>query len=265
MKTVGTKRQRDDWAPAGRLAIFALTGLVCGCATTGGTVQGASARPDFTQSAVLSLEQGMTRGDVTDLFGQPARVELTTCGSETPEPWQCLIWEYDLPADSRGRYETIENTNRFVFSADGLLTNWATDLLWPDHTFFDATDACPVQWSGDHREDSPRDAVVCFLQALRENDWDAAIQLLEPVPNGPPAENVTQVKAIACRLLLVGSACTDDVVRSLRPLSDVSFRFAAISEVRGRARFHVVNSLNSTVSPLVAVESADGSWSIAGR
>jgi hypothetical protein len=48
--------------------------------------------PDLRKT--VRLESGMSQDRVEALFGPPARTSLTTCGTKTPEPWECLIWNY---------------------------------------------------------------------------------------------------------------------------------------------------------------------------
>jgi hypothetical protein len=56
-----------------------------GCATADWNLSGASRH----------LEQGMTESQVTALLGsEPHSVSLNTCGSATPNPWQCKQYKY---------------------------------------------------------------------------------------------------------------------------------------------------------------------------
>jgi len=40
------------------------------------------------------LEVGMSEQEVKQLIGEPASVSIQTCGSSTPEPWQCKQYKY---------------------------------------------------------------------------------------------------------------------------------------------------------------------------
>ena len=65
--------------------------------------------PDFVRANVALLRPGMTPEEVRDLFGDPDDERVMECGSESPDPWQCLVWTYSLT----GGY-----TNLMVFDAD---------------------------------------------------------------------------------------------------------------------------------------------------
>lgn len=89
--------------------------------------------PEFTQSNILKIETFWDNDDVIELFGPPDRTELTTAGSETPEPWRAIIYSYDMGPHRLGEYQSISNTNRFGFSADtGTLQFWHIELAYPD-------------------------------------------------------------------------------------------------------------------------------------
>ena len=46
-------------------------------------------------SLSLRLNQGMTEQQVEGALGyKPNSAQLTTCGGNTPRPWQCLIWTF---------------------------------------------------------------------------------------------------------------------------------------------------------------------------
>ena len=120
-----TGRQPNRHALALPLAVAALI-LQFGCATAG-------LHPAFTADRVLGLTVGMTTDSVISLFGRPDRTQVMTCGTQTPSPWQCLIWEYDMGSHSRGRYQSSNNTNRLTFSVTSSpprLNNWTIDLMY---------------------------------------------------------------------------------------------------------------------------------------
>ena len=103
--------------------------LQVGCATAGMSAH----HPTFTGDRVLGLKVGMTTDSIVSLFGRPDRTQVMTCGSQTPSPWQCLIWEYDMGPHPRGRYQYSSNTNRLTFSAEfspPRLNNWTIDLMY---------------------------------------------------------------------------------------------------------------------------------------
>jgi len=75
----------------------------------------------------------MTTDSVVALFGPPDRTQVMTCGSQTPKPWQCLVWEYDMGSNPRGRYQSSSNTNLLTFSLEfspPRLNNWTIDLMY---------------------------------------------------------------------------------------------------------------------------------------
>jgi len=75
----------------------------------------------------------MTTDSVVALFGRPDRTQVMTCGSQTPSPWQCLIWEYDMGHNPKGRYQELNNTNTLTFSVESTpprLNNWTIDLMY---------------------------------------------------------------------------------------------------------------------------------------
>lgn len=50
------------------------------------------------------LMAGLTMTQVIDAMGEPDSVEQTTCGANTPKPWQCRLWDY---RDGNGRVFTL--------------------------------------------------------------------------------------------------------------------------------------------------------------
>ena len=104
-------------------------GLCVGCAT----VSPSARHPTFTADRVLGLKVGLSTDSIITLFGRPDRTRAMTCGTQTPSPWQCLVWEYDMGSDPRGRFQTLGNTNRLTFSAEltpPSLNNWTIDLMY---------------------------------------------------------------------------------------------------------------------------------------
>ncbi len=41
------------------------------------------------------LEVGMSEQRVKNVIGDPASVSVETCGSKTPDPWQCKNYKYE--------------------------------------------------------------------------------------------------------------------------------------------------------------------------
>lgn len=41
------------------------------------------------------LEVGMSEDQVLSVIGEPTSVAVSTCGSKTPDPWQCKKFEYE--------------------------------------------------------------------------------------------------------------------------------------------------------------------------
>lgn len=63
---------------------------------------------DYKVSLVAAQRQsmkfgiGQSRDEMARLLGPPDETEMSTCGSDTDEPWQCLQWNYAWPTDSYG-------------------------------------------------------------------------------------------------------------------------------------------------------------------
>lgn len=45
-------------------------------------------------SQTRRLVAGMTEARVMTVLGEPDSVEQTTCGTNTPKPWACRLWDY---------------------------------------------------------------------------------------------------------------------------------------------------------------------------
>ena len=48
----------------------------------------------FTSDNQMKLKPGMTSTEVIEIFGKPIKIDATTCGSATANPWTCIIWYY---------------------------------------------------------------------------------------------------------------------------------------------------------------------------
>ena len=84
------------------------------------------AHTEFTHSAVSKVRVGMTEQEITELFGQPDRRQVMTCGSETSAPWQCLIYTYELSST---------DWNSFVFNTERhppLLNHYDIEKVYAD-------------------------------------------------------------------------------------------------------------------------------------
>ena len=49
---------------------------------------------NFTTENIMKVKVGMTSDEIAQLFGKPKSIKSTTCGTDTDEPWQCIIWTY---------------------------------------------------------------------------------------------------------------------------------------------------------------------------
>ena len=74
--------------------------------------------------ALLRLTDDMTKSQVEELFGEPNRTSLDTCGSSTKQPWQCLQWTYAY-SDGRallvvyfGRLQGVWRVNSWSVAED---------------------------------------------------------------------------------------------------------------------------------------------------
>ena len=242
----------------GAIALLVAGGLtlfLTACATSG------RVRPDFTQMAVLSLQVGMTREEVTALFGRPDRSQVTTCGSDTARPWQCMIWEYDLPPHERGEYQLIENTNRLYLSTDGLLNSWSADLMWEDPVFVPAATAC-VGGADALGAATPDEAVGCFLSALASGNAATISRLASPAGtvSSTPEVVASQSRHLLCRLTIGEAMCTPTVVARIGSPIPNNFRFASVAEDRSRVRYHVITDTENLVSPLEVIRDHTGRW-----
>jgi hypothetical protein len=77
----------------------------------------------------------MTQKEIEDKFGSPDRTSVMTMGTKTPNPWQSLVYYYDMRKNGKGEYRHIVYTNTFYFVMDiqpPLLRSWELELIYPE-------------------------------------------------------------------------------------------------------------------------------------
>ena len=113
--------------PCHFLCLSLVLSALISCATT-------SARhPEFTSKNVFDLRTGMTQKEIEDKFGSPDRTSIMTMGTNTPNPWQSLVYYYDMRKNGKGEYRHIVYTNTFYFVMDiqpPLLRSWELELIY---------------------------------------------------------------------------------------------------------------------------------------
>ena len=115
--------------PCHLLCLSLVLSALMSCATT-------SARHlEFTSKNVFDLRTGMTQKEIEDRFGSPDRTSVMTMGTKTPDPWQSLIYYYDMRKNGKAKYKQIVYTNTFYFVMDiepPLLRYWELELIYPE-------------------------------------------------------------------------------------------------------------------------------------
>ena len=113
--------------PCHFLCLSLVLSALISCATT-------SARhPEFTSKNVFDLRTGMTQKEIEDKFGSPDRTSIMTMGTNTPNPWQSLVYYYDMRKNGKGEYRHLVYTNAFYFVMDiqpPLLRSWELELIY---------------------------------------------------------------------------------------------------------------------------------------
>ena len=113
--------------PCHFLCLSLVLSALISCATT-------SARhPEFTSKNVFDLRTGMTQKEIEDKFGSPDRTSIMTMGTNTPNPWQSLVYYYDMRKNGKGEYRHLVYTNTFYFVMDiqpPLLRSWELELIY---------------------------------------------------------------------------------------------------------------------------------------
>ena len=113
--------------PCHFLCLSLVLSALISCATT-------SARhPEFTSKNVFDLRTGMTQKEIEDKFGSPDRTSIMTMGTKTPNPWQSLVYYYDMRKNGKGEYRHLVYTNTFYFVMDiqpPLLRSWELELIY---------------------------------------------------------------------------------------------------------------------------------------
>jgi len=119
------------------LPLVLFMSLLIGCGTTGLLSTGyVSSRrhPEFTTSAVLKIIKNITPEEIVKRFGNPDRTSIKMMGTETPNPWQALVYEYVMGPHPDGAWEVIDNVNYFYFSVDlNNLEYWEIELAYQDN------------------------------------------------------------------------------------------------------------------------------------
>ena len=114
--------------PCHFLCLSLVLSALISCATT-------SARhPEFTSKNVFDLRTGMTQKEIEDKFGSPDRTSIMTMGTKTQNPWQSLVYYYDMRKNGKGEYRHLVYTNAFYFVMDiqpPLLRSWELELIYP--------------------------------------------------------------------------------------------------------------------------------------
>ena len=90
---------------------------------------------EFTSNNIFDLRTGMTQKEIEDRFGSPDRTSVMTMGTKTPDPWQSLVYYYDIRKNGKGKYKPIVYTNTFYFVMDiqpPLLRSWKLELIYPE-------------------------------------------------------------------------------------------------------------------------------------
>ena len=113
--------------PCHFLCLSLVLSALISCATT-------SARhPEFTSKNVFDLRTGMTQKEIEDKFGSPDRTSIMTMGTKTQNPWQSLVYYYDMRKNGKGEYRQLVYTNTFYFVMDiqpPLLRSWELELIY---------------------------------------------------------------------------------------------------------------------------------------
>jgi hypothetical protein len=53
----------------------------------------------FTTENIMKVHQGMSSGEILQLFGEPKSISSAVCGS-APNQWRCTTWKYgEFPYD----------------------------------------------------------------------------------------------------------------------------------------------------------------------
>lgn len=115
--------------------------------------------PEFTRQRITQLQTGLTPNQIQSFFGLPDRTATVRLGTQTPNPWNALVYEYDMgnplanmpslygltPEEVNSVYSTAiklresqgqnltENVNRFYFSLDynpPLLAYWSINRAY---------------------------------------------------------------------------------------------------------------------------------------
>ena len=115
--------------PCHLLCLSLVLSALMSCAST-------SARHlEFTSNNVFDLRTGMTQKEIEDRFGSPDRTSVMTMGTKTSDPWQSLVYYYDMKKNGEDKYKHIVYTNTFYFVLDiqpPLLRYWELEFIYPE-------------------------------------------------------------------------------------------------------------------------------------
>jgi len=220
-----------------------------------------SRHPEFIQSAVMSLRPGMSEGAVIELFGLPDRQDLSTCGANTPNPWPCKIWYFELPGDLWGRYQATTNTNVLYFNAGGLLNSWHTDLVYPDPEF---TAVYSTKCQSESPSNSDADeAVACFIEGVTARNFGLIASIFGTkdgsiLTRDERAPAMRRASIIQCVISTGNSAaCMDPDTLSARPSAPLSFAIVRQDKATAVA---FVRAADRRVFPITLVRASNKSW-----
>ena len=124
--------------PCHLICLFLVLSILMGCVTNSPRNHRdtpSPRHPEFTSENLNDLKPGMTQKEIEAIFGSPDRTTVRTMGKKTPDPWQSLIYYYDMRKDVIWRYKYIVYTNTFYFVTDvqpPLLRSWELELVYPD-------------------------------------------------------------------------------------------------------------------------------------
>jgi hypothetical protein len=88
--------------------------------------------PDFTQENVLFLDVGMTAMEVETIFGAPDKTFFKTYWGPSGDPFQRMVYIYNMGRHPKGMYGN--NVNTLVFTTNGdspRLVHWDIQLAYP--------------------------------------------------------------------------------------------------------------------------------------
>ena len=115
--------------PCHRICLSLVLSIFMGCVTL------SPRHPEFTSKNIIDIKVGMTQKEIEAIFGSPDRTSVMTMGTKTPNPWQSLVYYYDMRKNEKGKYKNIVYTNTFYFVMDiqpPLLRSWELEFIYPE-------------------------------------------------------------------------------------------------------------------------------------